>query len=183
MAQIFTDEPCAYGGSVCAESEGFHLSAIVERDDYYGAPWEEHDGHGPVSEWTTRAKLPGEMVINRDGNSYRYYDYAEACKIARRDGWNAKPYDVEGETPRQRAAKAAMADYQHLKGWCDNDWFWCSVIVTASRDGVELGAAALSGIESEASDYLREVANEIAGEAIDEAKARLSTLCDCKVGA
>lgn len=42
------------------------------------APWEHEDGHGPVSDWTTRDKAPGELVLNSDRRSYRYYDYAEA---------------------------------------------------------------------------------------------------------
>lgn len=56
-----------------------------------GAPWEEHDGHGPVSEWESRAKLPGEIIINQDGESRRFYDFAAACQIARRDGWGFLP--------------------------------------------------------------------------------------------
>lgn len=82
--------------------------AEVYPDEHMGAPWDEHDGHGPVSDWTTRSKAPGELVLNEDRGSYRYYDFQEACRIARRDGWDAKPYNTGQETKRQQAAKAAV---------------------------------------------------------------------------
>lgn len=154
--------------------DGFSLRARIEHDGDTGAPWEEHDGHGPVSDWTRRDKLPGELLLDENGYhgpyaKKRFYDFAEACRIARRDGWNAAPYDVPGETPRQRAAKAARADFERLRAWCDDGWNWCGVVVTASRAGIELGTASLWGIESDAGDYLLEVANELAEQALAEA--------------
>lgn len=152
--------------------------AIVPDSDT-GAPWEENEGHGPVTDWTRRSKRAGELVLNRDGDSYRFYDYAEACKIALRDGWNAAPYDVPGETPRQRAARAAMADYEHLRRWCTDQWHWAGVcLFLLPRDGVERDAshiadaapfgvlkhAALWGIESDSPDYHSEVAAELISE-------------------
>lgn len=164
------------------ERDGFTLRARIEYDSDTGAPWEEHDGHGPVSDWEARDKLPGELILC--GPSYgmgrlaarRFYDFAEACRIARRDGWNAAPYQVEGETPRQRAARAALADFEHLRGWCNDSWNWCGVVVTAERAGVELGRASLWGIESNAGAYLVEVANELAAEAVAEAAAKVAEI-------
>lgn len=155
--------------------DGFTLRARIEHDGDTGAPWEEHDGHGPVSDWQCRDKRPGELVLSGPsygmgrGTARRFYDFAEACRIARRDGWNAAPYDVPGETPRQRAAKAARADFERLRAWCEDQWNWCGVVVTASRAGVELGTASLWGIESDAGDRLLEVANELTEEALAEA--------------
>lgn len=166
MFQDIDDEP---------ERDGFTLRARIEHDSDTGAPWEEHDGHGPVSDWRRRNyagrydKRPGELLLFDDGRNALFYDFAEACRIARRDGWNAAPYDVPGETPRQRAAKAARADFEHLRGWCNDQWNWCGVIVTASRAGVALGTASLWGIESDAGAYLVEVANELTAEALAEA--------------
>ena len=37
----------------------YTYTITIESDDMHGNPWEEHDGHGPVSEWTTRDRLPG----------------------------------------------------------------------------------------------------------------------------
>ena len=58
-------------------------------DNDHGAPWDEEDGHGTVSEWTTRDKLSGELVLASDRHSKRFYDFAETCRIAKRDGWRA----------------------------------------------------------------------------------------------
>lgn len=145
--------------------EGVEYVATIERDDFMGTPWEEHDGHGTVSEWTTREKTPGELVIAEDGNSRRYYDFAEACQIARRDGWDAKPYNDGTETKRQQAAKAARADFEHLRDWCNDEWFWCGVVIRRAGDCECCGeTASLWGIESNAGDYLRDVAIELIGE-------------------
>lgn len=69
----------------------------VESDSDMGEPWAEHDGHGPVSDWrragyTGRpSKEPGELTLCEDGGSARFYDFAEACRMARRDGWGFLP--------------------------------------------------------------------------------------------
>lgn len=148
------------------ERDGFTLTARIEPDPYMGPPWQEHDGHGPVSDWTRRAKAPGELVLCSDRGSHCYYDYAGACEIALRDGWGAP--GASG-TPRQRAAMAARADYERLRDWCEDRWHWVGVVVEASRAGVKLGHASLWGIESDAGDYLADVAAGLADEAIADA--------------
>lgn len=75
----------------------YTLTATVEHDSDSAAPWDREDGHGPVSDWrkATRydsGKRPGELVLCSVRNRARFYDYAEACKIARRDGWGAPMY-------------------------------------------------------------------------------------------
>lgn len=69
----------------------YTLTATTEYDNSHGAPWQECDGHGPVSEWTTRDKLPGELVLCSDHGCKHYYDYAEACRAARAEGWGFLP--------------------------------------------------------------------------------------------
>ena len=61
---------------------GRTFKIIIERDEWYGAPWEECDGHGPVSEWTTRDKAPGERVLYADRRSKQFYDFATAVEWA-----------------------------------------------------------------------------------------------------
>ena len=133
------------------------------RDEYTGAPWDEHDCHGIVTEWTSREKRPGELVLDSDGHQRRYYDFAASCRRALAEGWDAPPYG--GGTPRQRAARAARADFERLRDWCDDEWHWCCVVVVLLDDeGEELDRASLWGIESDAGDYLTEVAAELADE-------------------
>lgn len=128
-----------------------------------GEPWKEHDGHGPVTDWERREKQPGELILNAGRGANRFYDYAEACRIARRDGWDTPPY--KQGTARQRAARAAMADFERLRAWCNDAWHWCGVVVALlDDDGEEVDSASLWGIESDAEAYLAEVANELVEE-------------------
>jgi hypothetical protein len=154
---------------------GREYVAELHFDDHHGAPWIENDGHGPVSEWTTRSKRPGEIILSQDtrGRARRYYDFAAACKLARADKWNAKPYGVPGETPRQRAAKAAKADFEYLKAWCNDDWHYCGVIVRAADDCKCCGQSeSLWGIESNCDEYIKEVAQELAQELAHSAPSK-----------
>lgn len=191
------------------EIDGVTFRVRTEYDDYHGAPWDEEDGHGPVSDWTSRSKLPGEFVLCEDRGKRRFYDFAEACRIARRDGWGHMPYkltvrpDNEDRpaytacggwaeagphraydptnfnaavaavyaqhratmTARQYAAAAALADFDRLRRWCDNQWHYVGVIVESlDEDEDVIDSASIWGIESDADDYLDEVAQDLAAE-------------------
>ena len=71
-------------------------------------------------------------------------DFVFSVRIARRERWDAAPYDA-GETPGERAAKAARADFEFLRGWCADEWEYVGVIVTLLDD---------NGEESEVSDSI-----------------------------
>jgi len=159
------------------EVDGFTVRVRIEHDPDYGEPWKEHDGHGPVSEWTTRPKLAGEFVLAQEGftgGQRRYYDFAAACRIARADGWGCQ--SPEGLTARQQAAMAAAEDFARLKAWCDDEWIWAGVVLEVERAGVILGHASLWGIESDAGDYFNQVAAELLTEALVAARAKLIEL-------
>lgn len=137
--------------------------AKIVADDHMGAPWEEQDGHGPVTDWTTRAKASGERILCEDGGARRFYNVAAAIQIAKRDGWDAPPYTPV--TMGQKAARAVEADYRRLKTWCDDDWRWIGVVVTARCTCCKafMGASdSLWGIESDSPDYHADVALELA---------------------
>lgn len=140
---------------------GIKFKVIIERDEDHGAPWEEGDGHGPVSDWTRRDKAPNERVLHEDHGSKRYYDFAKAVRIARKDGWDADPIGTgtKGET----AARAAEADFKRMQSWCNDQWYYVGVIVTQfDSDGDETcNTHSLWGIESDCDDYLAEVAGEL----------------------
>lgn len=115
------------------EFEGriFHIEFL---DDYDSSPpWKESDGHGPVSEWTCRDKKAGEWVLCEDYPSRRYYDFAEAMRIAKRDGWGAPPYGVG--TKGERAVRAVTADFEYLRRWCTDQWKYVTLhIVLFNED-------------------------------------------------
>lgn len=173
------------GDTITCRAKGFTVTARVERDDDMGEPWKEHDGHGPVSDWTRRDKRPGERVLIEDRGSRRYYDFAEAVKIARRDGWNAEPYS-DTETAGERAAKAAEADFRNLKAWCNDEWWWAVVVLSVSKGGVEIDdcAACLGGVAVNCgdNDYLTTVANELLPEALEAAEKGVASMIESLAG-
>lgn len=135
---------------------------VIDQD--HGSPWDEEDGHGPVSDWTTRNKRPGELVLCEDGSSRRYYDLAAAMKLARRDGWGcvSASVDTTGMTPKQLASIAAREDYEHLRAWCNGDWHYVGVVVRPKGTCKLCGPSeSLWGIESGDSEYIKQVAKDL----------------------
>lgn len=176
------DKFACFGDIIECEVAGITYTARLELDVDHGAPWEEENGHGPVSEWTNRPKKPGERILNEDRGSYRYYDFTEAMEIAKRDGWDAEPFG-EG-TPGQRAARAVEADFNALRAWCRDEWHYATIIISAEISEYELDeyAASLGGIAinypGSDNSYLREAANEILPEAQDTAAREVENLAN-----
>lgn len=159
--------------------------AILDDDDAT-PPWERSEGHGTVTEWTTRDKEPGERVLNQDGRAKRFYDFQGACALARKE-WGLSPKHLEeleqrlGRKPTRReiAAQAAEQDFQFMQEWCNDSWRYIGVaLFEMPRDGeyrdaqsfansepfAETTNHALWGIESCSEDYIQEVIRELAGE-------------------
>lgn len=130
----------------------------IEHDIACGAPWEEHDGHGPVSVWTTRKKKPGEWVMSQDHHHRRYYDFEEAMRIAKRDGWGVSEEEIKAfelkhgskPTKAQVAEMAVRQDFEYLSGWSNDEWSWQFVKVTLlDPEGNPTNVnAVLGGVES-----------------------------------
>jgi hypothetical protein len=142
--------------------EGLTFRAKIRHDNGMSEPWKEHDGHGIVSEWTSRDKRAGERVLIADRGSKRYYDFAGSVAIALMDGWGG-----EGRTKREKAADAVERDYKHLKAWCDDEWYWVYVAVElldVNGDVVPGYRESLGGMESTDEDGIRDTAVELAGE-------------------
>lgn len=103
------------GETIAFSHNGVAYTATIEADPDMGAPWSENDGHGVVSDWTTRAKCPGEVIIATDYRGrHLFYDFRESVKIARRAGWGYLPHpleyrvfapDADGDTRRGGVAK------------------------------------------------------------------------------
>ena len=102
-------------------------------------------------------------------------------QLAAKNSWGLAPDDQKrlaetlGRQPSNAEirAEAVEQDYQRLKDWCENKWTWVYVKVTAlDKDGKATSHySTLGGIESDAGDYLSELAHDMANELIDELAA------------
>jgi len=138
------------------ERHGHTFRVYFPYDDIGDTPWDRCDVHGVVSEWTTRAKRPGERVLCEDRKSRRYYDVQATMAIARRD-WVANPRDGK------KAAELVAEDFEHMRRWCSDEWSYVGVVVALlDDDGCPCVEDSLWGIESDAHDYLEKTAHEIA---------------------
>lgn len=143
---------------------GFYAVVRVHHDSDHEAPWDDGDGHGDVSEWTTRDKRAGERVLHSDRHSKRFYAYAGAIAKAKREGWDAPPYTG---TKGERAARAVERDYEWMRAWCNDQWRYISVAVELfDRADTRAADDSLWDIESEG-DYWRETAAEMIEHMLD----------------
>jgi hypothetical protein len=151
---------------------GYEFCVRIEHDDDSDAPWDREDGYGPVSHWTTRDKAPGEVCINTDHGSHRYYDVQAAMKTALADGWGLGGKALAdftakiGRTPTKRmlAAEAVRRDCDRMRRWCDNEWCYVGVSVyLLDEDGNDTDRCdSLWGIESDCEEYIEQVVHELA---------------------
>lgn len=71
---------------------------------------------------------------------------------------------------------------EDVQRWRDDEWFYVGVVLSVSRNGIELSdhAASLWGIECNFSDtsnaYLSEVAQELEAEALETARAEVARI-------
>lgn len=149
----------------------FRIEWVYDHDS--DPPWDRECGHGPVSDWEHRSKRPGEMILNSNRGSHRFYDFAEAVKLARKDGWNTAPFNWP--TDGARAHAAALADFDYLRRFCADQWHYCGIIVTlldadGEPDSVD---ASLWGIESEGDDYHEEIISELITECLSQITATI----------
>lgn len=130
------------------------IQVTFERDDSCGTPWDEEDGHGPVSGWERRDKRPGELILCSDNGCHRFYDFQEAVRIARKD-WGCR---------RQEAPEIARSDYDRLRRWCDDQWeYVVAKVEIVSSCGITLPHVDyLGGIESDCTEGIEQ---ELTGEA------------------
>lgn len=155
------------------ERDGYTFRVEHVADNDHGAPWENEDGHGVISDWTTRDKSPGELVLNSDRGVKRFYDFAETCRIALRDGWGARGAE-EGMSKRQIAALAAREDYERMRAWCNDEWQYIGVVVTLlDIEGNETDATdSLWGVDDNG-DYAATVASDCVDNVLHSISAML----------
>lgn len=157
-----------YDGSII-EVQGMNFKVTLIHDDDMAPPWDECEGHGPVSNWERRSKGAHEMILCEDGGCKRFYDFQESVKIAKREGWNTAPYTWK--TKGEQANAAALADFEYLRRWCSGQWEYVILGVSLLDEGdLEMGETEyLGGVEYDPDDtsYVSEMAEELAEQIIN----------------
>jgi len=96
-------------------------------------------------------------------------------------------YDLTARVERDYDTNPHVYDCytpEAVKAWKDDEWYYCGIVLSVSRNGVTVDdhAASLWGIECNypGSDnaYLLEVANELTGEAVEQADKERARLID-----
>ena len=89
---------------------------------------------------------------------------------------------------RQRFAEAQAKAEAVMEAWRKGEWFYCGIVLSVERDGVELDSHAASfwGVECNYpgtdNSYLTRVANELLPEALDAGRAAASRLAATVTG-
>lgn len=155
----------------------FRVELVIDADQTH--PWEQEEGHGPVREASADyytgvvKKAPGERVLIQSQGDAWLYDWSQAIRIASRDGWGVDEKAIaeltarRGRKPRAReiAAEAVRLDFERMRAWLEDRWYYVAVIVTlldTDKRPLPTYQRSLFGIESDATDYIAEVAQDLA---------------------
>lgn len=123
---------------------------------------------------------PGDTIETiLDGITYTARIERDQCATLDDDDCHNIDQSVTGcnDEQQEKLLKARTA-------WFGMEWWYCGVVISASKDGIEINdhAASLWGIEANYPDsdnaYLLDVANELLPEAVLQAKADCSRIID-----
>lgn len=139
------------------ELDGLRFQVTTEPDSSSEAPWVESCTLGAVRMIGHKSdKYPGETIfaMTRSGACY-VYDFAGAVKKARSEGLSGPD-----------AEKAAYGEMAWFRGWSEDDWYYTVVCVEllTIHDEPTGECEYLGGVESSSSDYILEVACQLAGQ-------------------
>lgn len=137
--------------------DGLNFMLQIEQDYDAGLPWENDDGHGIV---TTDPSTPGALHLGAGW----YYDQHASLAKAEQDEWGLPPELAAGLAPHEVTYKAMLLDFQRLKDWAEEAWWYVGVIVTLlDLDGGKTREhESLWCIESDSEAYLEQVGIELA---------------------
>lgn len=117
-----------------------------------------------------------------------YRDDVSDAPDERQDGFwpslNPAEAGYIGAKSKRTLAREMAKARAIMAAWKNDEWFYCGIAVTVAKEGVRLTdefASALWGIEcnypQSDNTYLATVANELASEAMREARATIAKLC------
>jgi hypothetical protein len=165
--------PCGTGQQITNLPNGMSYHIEVAYDEAnYNPPWEDFDCHGFVTDWVDYGNDGDNWLLNSDRGLHRYYDWKPSLKKALAENWG-----VRGVNPHERAMDAIKADYDYLRRWCSNDWWYVNLTVTLFDEHEnEIGFESCCGFESDCEAYLCEIARGcVASLLVNERRARRAT--------
>jgi hypothetical protein len=149
-------KPRIYDGQILTV-DGIDFLISIEPDQDCPPPWENSDVIGPVSmrhvrAWGQIQKAPGEIHLGQYERYQVFYDFQEAVKQARSDGWNTAPFTWK--TKGEQAHHAAMAMVRYLKNYLRGNWEYAHITVHALDDSGDLLplSDSIGGVEYDESD-------------------------------
>jgi hypothetical protein len=123
------------------EGDGY---GVTERLDWNPTNEEQLEQHiidnEPEIEEETRLRLMRQLSNENWGSSALYYDVLSSLHKAREEGWGA---GAEWKAANPNATKeeelmyVVNKDFDHLKGWYDDDWHWVTVSVAPLNEDDE----------------------------------------------
>lgn len=143
--------------------DGFDLTATMVPDydadtshlgSYYEDSNEQSSGDSDDVHLVPAVEIRSGYLFSRRGSRSCYYRPQAGCE----DEWRR--------------------DEERLRDYYAEGWYMVGVVVTVSRAGIKLAQTSLWGIESDCGDYMEDVAKELSGEAIEEAKKTIDRLRD-----
>lgn len=170
------------------EHDGKQFRAFIESDDDHAPPWDRECGHVDVSEWEHRNKNPSEVIVNEDRGARQFVCIREAMEKATREAWGLSDEHMQALTEklkripskREVIAESVRLDVERMRAWCADEWEYVGVCVCLlDSEGSPIGnkyAAACWGIESDSDDYMRDVARDLAADALSEAQATMARI-------
>jgi hypothetical protein len=161
------DFPCpSYPGDDCEtfERDGFTIQIRVKHDETA-----DFSHLGELSDRWER----GAIAWKGDRHEYKYFIPTNSEEDQYRGLLDMKYGRAQA---RDAARECVKADYEQMKAFCGDRSAMYGVIVTASREGVELGKDSLWGVDD---TYIvgAILDHDMIGNAIREAREKLRELC------
>ena len=163
----------SYDESTHFEHDGFLLRYKIVKDVNNPPPWRNEDGHGVVNMLRPLRHMPtsARSLYSSSSGVIWYYDMAASRVKAVGEGWGLPIKESTGLTSDQIIDVAIEHDFEELKRWCDNEWWYVGVEVTF-EDAKEVNPkqASLWGIHSDDIEYIERIKHELAEETLPQGK-------------
>jgi len=143
----------AYHTEDYIDDDGSRFRVEYEYDHDADYPWENAASYyqGIVSDWTTRDKRPGELLLCESRGFKRYYDFQGSLKRAKDEDWDSVSLLPKKERGIELVC-LVREDYERIRDWCNDKWHYMGIVAfPLTADGDELRSQEQStwGIESD----------------------------------